>query len=149
MPLTPASLWSLLGFCLCLCLLLGGVAGTEVGKTQPQGEGVNEEPGRPTLPPYLLKRKNALPTLLPTITKNGDLYFDLARVKETSLKIQKNESVRGITATSRNCSVESLGLGKDASYILDEDLFTFCPITNLTLTGTALLLLLLYFCCCC
>lgn len=71
---------------------------------------------------------------LPTVEKNGDLYFDVAEVNETQLEIPlSGRRVRGVTATSRRCPVQSLVLGKGV--LLDEDLFTHCPLKNLTLKG--------------
>ncbi|XP_050699536.1 uncharacterized protein LOC126986987 isoform X2 [Eriocheir sinensis] len=125
----------LLRLALCLCLLLGHADGTEEEEeAQPQREDPNRGTERRTLPPFLMPNWKEKSDSLPTVEKNGDLYFDVAEVNETQLEIPlSGRRVRGVTATSRRCPVQSLVLGKGV--LLDEDLFTHCPLKNLTLKG--------------
>ncbi|XP_050699540.1 uncharacterized protein LOC126986987 isoform X5 [Eriocheir sinensis] len=125
----------LLRLALCLCLLLGHADGAEEEEeAQPQREDPNRGTERRTLPPFLMPNWKEKSDSLPTVEKNGDLYFDVAGADETQLEIPlSGRRVRGVTATSRRCPVQSLVLGK--SVFLDEDLFTHCPLKNLTLKG--------------
>lgn len=79
----------------------------------------------------------------PIKNKDGVLYFDLAGVNQTKVKVigrPKKENITGtpqevkrITASRGDCKIQSLLV--DSNYILDEELFTNCPNLNLTLTG--------------
>lgn len=138
MPIIPSTTWALLSL-LCVCLVFGnGDVNAESEKKQLRREVRDVEPPKhaeePLLPGDLSdllygKKGNSK---LPVVTISGVLYYDLSEVNDEELDIKKNnQSVEGVTASQRECKVQSLRLR--TTYLLDEDLFTNCPLRNLTL----------------
>ena len=149
MPPTTAHTWTLLGICY-VCILFGNAnvnAKTEEielrqkvqdrNPPNPRSRKPSEIPDR-ELPAIFrnIKEKEALKKYqFPIVSKGNIRFYDIAGVNDTKLSILKNiQSVKGITASNRECKIQSLSL--DFPYQLDEELITNCPHLNLTLKGT-------------